>query len=149
VAYELTSEVGVFGWNAADGTLTPSQTVSMLPEGFEGNNSAAEILVHPSGGFVYASNRGHNSIAVFSIDGQTGQLAPVQHASTLGSTPRNFGIDPLGKFLVAANQRSDNIVVFRIDSETGKLEPTGVEVAVPSPVCVRFLVLPELEKSVN
>jgi 6-phosphogluconolactonase len=149
VADELTSAVSVFRFEASDGTLQPSQTVSMLPEGFEEGNSAAEILVHPSGKAVYASNRGHDSIVVFSADPETGRLSPIQHASTRGDSPRNFGIDPTGQYLIAANQRSDNIVVFKIDAETGGLEFTGRELSVPSPVCVRFLTLPSLENGVN
>jgi len=149
VADELTSAVSVFRYEPSDGTLQPSQTVSMLPEDFEEDNSAAEILVHPSGKVVYASNRGHDSIAVFKADPETGRLSPLQHASTRGDSPRNFGIDPTGKYLIAANQRSDNLVIFEIDAETGELEFTGKELSVPSPVCVRFLALPSLESTVN
>jgi 6-phosphogluconolactonase len=149
VADELTSAVSVFRYEPSDGTLQPSQTVSMLPEDFEERNSAAEILVHPSGKVVYASNRGHDSIAVFKADSETGRLSPIQHASTRGNSPRNFGIDPTGQYLVAANQRSDNLVVFKIDAETGELQFTGKELLIPSPVCIRFLSLPPLESGVN
>ncbi len=149
VADELTSTVSVFRYDPADGTLLPSQTVSMLPENFEEVSYAAEILVHPSGRYVYASNRGHDSIAVFKTDPETGRLSPVQYASTRGAWPRNFGIDPTGKFLIAANQNSDNLVVFKIDSKTGQLEFSGKELSVPSPVCVRFLALSSLKSAVN
>ncbi|MFN3421646.1 MAG: lactonase family protein, partial [Armatimonadota bacterium] len=112
-----------------------------LPEGFAGNNTTAEVQVHPSGKFLYGSNRGHDSIAIFAIDEATGKLTSVGHQSTQGKTPRNFGIDPTGTYLFAANQDSDNIVVFRIDAQTGKLEPTGHIIEVPTPVCVKFLPL--------
>ncbi len=149
VADELTSAISVFRYEPADGTLQLSQTVSMLPEDFEETSYAAEILVHPSGRYVYASNRGHDSIAVFKADPETGRLSPVQYASTRGAWPRNFGIDPTGRYLIAANQNSDNLVVFKIDADTGQLEFTGRELSVPSPVCVRFLTLSPLESAVN
>jgi 6-phosphogluconolactonase len=102
-------------------------------------NSTAETQVHPSGKWVYVSNRGHDSIAVFKVDEATGHLTAVGHQSTGGKTPRNFGIDPTGKFLIAANQSSNNVVVFKIDEKTGMPTPTGNEVQVPKPVCVKFL----------
>jgi 6-phosphogluconolactonase (cycloisomerase 2 family) len=100
-------------------------TVSTLPAGetVQKGYSTAEIRVHPSGRFVYGSNRGHDTIAVFSLDEDTGRLTPVQHEPTQGSTPRNFNIDPGGRWLLAANQRSHSVVVFRIDQETGRLTP--------------------------
>lgn len=137
---EITSAVTAFQYDAEKGALTELHTLSTLPDGFPGeNNSTAEIQVHPSGKFLYVSNRGHDSIAIFRIAPETGRLAPVGHESTQGKTPRNFGIDPTGKFLLAANQQSDTVVVFRIDPKTGKLTPTGHSVEVPSPVCVKFL----------
>ncbi len=140
VINELHSTVTAFERDAADGTLRELQTISTLPDGFEGNNSTAEIRVHPSGRFLYGSNRGHDSIAVFAIDPARGTLTPVEHEPTQGRTPRNFNIDPTGSFVLAANQRTDSIVVFRIDPTSGALEPTGHQVRVPTPVCVRFLV---------
>ena len=109
------------------------QTVSLLPEGFTGTSTAAEIAVHPSGKFLYGSNRGDDSIAVFGIDAATGNLAFLQRVSAEGKTPRNFAIDPSGKFLFAANQGSGNIVIFNIDPATGRLAPSGtvLEVCVP------------------
>jgi 6-phosphogluconolactonase len=122
--------------------LEEVQTVGTLPEGFAGGSSTAEVAVHPSGRFVYGSNRGHDSLAVFAVDSATGRLATRGHVPTGGKTPRNFCIDPEGKTLWAANQGSDNIVVFRVDAATGALERTGQELKVGMPVCVRFLRLP-------
>ncbi len=138
---ELNSTVTAYSYDAAKGVLTELQTVSTLPEGFAGNNTTAEVQVHPSGKFLYGSNRGHDSIAIFAIDEATGRLTPTGHQPTQGKTPRNFGIDPTGTYLFAANQDSDNIVVFRIDAQTGRLEPSGRVIEVPTPVCVKFLPL--------
>jgi 6-phosphogluconolactonase len=136
---EIDSTVTALSYDASTGALKSLQTVSTLPEGFTGNNSTAEIQVHPSGKFLYGSNRGDNSIAIFAIDPDTGRLTSVGRQSTQGKTPRGFGIDPTGAFLLAANQDSDSIVVFRIDPHSGKLEPTGQEVEVPMPVCVQMI----------
>jgi 3-carboxymuconate cyclase len=137
---ELNSTVTAYRYDAVKGTLTEIQTVSTLPQGFTGTNTTAEVQVHPSGRFLYGSNRGHDSIAIFAIDGE-GKLTFVGHQPTQGKTPRNFGIDPTGTYLLAANQDSDNLVVFRIDPQTGKLEPTGLTLEIPMPVCVKFLPL--------
>ena len=102
-------------------------------------HTTADIHVHPSGRFVYGSNRGHDSIAIFSVDEETGHLTATGHESTQGWTPRNFAIDPSGEFLLAANQDSDTVVSFRIDSESGVLEPTGSVTEIPMPVCLKFL----------
>lgn len=139
VINEIASTVTAFAYDAEKGSLDTLQTVGTLPDGFEGRNSTAEVQVHPSGKFVYGSNRGHDSIAVFAVDEKTGRLTAAGHQSTRGKTPRNFGIDPSGTFLLAANQGTNNVVVFRIDPSSGKLEPTGHEVEVSSPVCVKFL----------
>jgi 6-phosphogluconolactonase len=141
VAEELKSAVTVFSWDAAKGALQELQTIPMLPEGVDGaaiKNSAADIHVHPSGQFVYASNRGHNSIVIYSVDQQSGKLTLVGHQSTEGKTPRNFGIDPTGSFLLAANQQSDSVVAFKIDKSSGKLTPTGATAHIAAPVCVKF-----------
>ncbi len=135
---EMLSTATAFTWDGANGVLQEIQTVSTLPNGPVAGNSTAEIQVHPSGKFLYGSNRGHNSIAVFSID-KTGRLTPVENESTRGKTPRNFGIDPSGRFLIAANQDSDSLAVFKIDQKTGALDPVGETVAAPKPVCVKFL----------
>ena len=121
------------------GSLEAVETVSTLPKDFQGRNSTAEVQVHPSGKFLYGSNRGHNSIVVYAIDPKSGKLTYVENEPTQGDTPRNFGIDPTGKFLLAANQSSDTIVVFRIDQQTGCLESTGHIVSVPTPVCVKMM----------
>jgi 6-phosphogluconolactonase len=142
VINEMKSTVTAFAYDAQKGTLRSLQTLSTLPEGFTGNNSTAEVQVHPSGRFLYGSNRGHNSIALFRIDRETGRLAAAGHQSTGGKTPRNFRMDPAGSVLLAANQDSDSIVVFRINGETGGLEPTGHVVEVPMPVCVKMMPLP-------
>ena len=137
VINEMGSTISVF--YRAKGTLVESQTVSTLPENYHGNTTCAEVQVHPSGKFVYGSNRGHDSIAVFAADTKTGKLTLVGHESTRGKTPRHFAIDPSGKWLLAENQDSDSIVVFRIDQETGKLSPNGKKVEVGAPVCVQFV----------
>src|SRR6185436_7461168 len=135
---EITSSVTAYSYDAAKGTLTQIQTISTLPEETKGN-STAEIQVHPSGKFVYCSNRGHNSLAIFSVDEKTGKLTAAGHQSTLGKTPRNFGIDPTGKFIIACNQATDNVAVFKVDQATGKLAQVGDLVNIPAAVCVKFL----------
>ena len=139
---EMHSTVTAYGYDGATGTLSSLQTISTLPKGFTGQNDDAEVQVHPSGKFLYTSNRGHDSIAVFAIDPIKGTLTPIDDVLTQGKTPRSFEIDPTGSFLFAANQKSDNIVVFRIDPRTGRLTPTGkiLEVA-SSPVCVKFVAI--------
>jgi 6-phosphogluconolactonase len=135
---EMESTVSVFTYRAARGVLRPIETVSTLRKKFAGDSTAAEVQVHPKGKFLYASNRGEDSIAVFAIDGKSGTLIPVQQVPTRGKTPRNFAIDPTGSYLLAANQNSDNVVVFRIDPTSGRLTPTGQVLEVPSPACVKF-----------
>jgi 6-phosphogluconolactonase len=136
---ELNSTVTEFAYDPDQGSLKERETISTLPQDFSGSNTAAEIRVHPDGTFLYGSNRGHDSIAVFAIRGDKGIVEPVEYVSTQGKTPRTFAIDPTGKFLFAANQNSGNIVVFRIDRGTGKLTATGSVLKVPSPVCVLFV----------
>lgn len=135
---ELSSTVSVFRYENDPGTLTHLQTASALPAGFEGESYAAEIAIHPSGTLLYASNRGHDSLAVFSVDPENGLLTASGHALTLGEWPRSFGLDPSGRFLWALNQRSDSIVIFRIDPVTGALEPTDVQLEIDAPACVVF-----------
>lgn len=135
---ELNSTLTSYAYDPGRGTLTEVQTISTLPADFHGKNFCAELQVHPNGKLLYASNRGHDSLAVFAINSADGRLSLVQHQSTLGKWPRFLGLDPSGKFLLAANQNSDSIVVFRIDSITGRLEPTGNTLDVASPVCVKF-----------
>jgi 6-phosphogluconolactonase len=116
------------------------QSLSTLPAETKGN-STAEIVVHPSGKFLYVSNRGHDSLAVFAI-GADGKLTAKGHVSTGGKTPRNFAVTPCGRWLLAANQGSDAITVFRVGSDGGSLSPVGSPVKVGKPVCVRFLAIP-------
>jgi 6-phosphogluconolactonase len=135
---EMLGTVTAFQYTAANGSLKEIQNISTLPAGFSGANSSAEIAVHPSGSFLYASNRGPDSIATFHIDPTTGMLTSAGFTPTGGKTPRNFVIDPTGRFLLAANQDSGNIVVFRVDQKTGGLSPAGIEAKVPSPVSIVF-----------
>lgn len=136
---ELDNTVTAFAYDSSTGTLETLQSITTLPEGFEEPNTTAEIRVHPSGRFLYASNRGHDSIAAFSIDPESGRLEALGQTSTGGQMPRNFNLDPEGQWLLAANQRTDNVVVFAIDADSGSLTPTGQEVTVPAPVCVVFV----------
>jgi 6-phosphogluconolactonase len=139
VINELSSTLDVFAYAAGQGSLAPVQTVSTLPEGFQGANSAAEVQVHPSGKFVYGSNRGHDSIVIFAADSASGKLTLVGHEPSQGKTPRHFTFDPSGHWLLAENQDSGNVVVFRVDARTGRLTPTGQVVPVGSPVCALFV----------
>jgi 6-phosphogluconolactonase len=140
VVSEMKGTVTVFSNDASTGALHPVQTVSTLPKDFKGDIEDAEIEIHPSGKFLYASNRGDgNSIAIFAIDAAKGTLTPIEIAATQGKTPRSFAIDPTGTLLFAANAASNNIVIFSIDQATGKLTPTGKVLDVASPVCVKFL----------
>lgn len=136
---EMQSSVVAYSYDAASGAMHELQTISSLPKGFSGENTAAEIELDPSGKFLFASNRGDDSIAVFAIDPRTGMLTHVETDSTGGKTPRNFAIDPTSSWLLAANQDSDKIVVFRIDQKTGHLNPTGDVFQLPSPVCLKFV----------
>lgn len=138
VAAEMASTVTRLDYDPASGALTPRETVDMLPPDFKGSSTAAEIVIHPNGRLLYASNRGHDSIVVYGIDPDTGGLALVQHQPTLGKTPRSFALDPTSRFLLVANQDSDNVVTFAVDSKTGKLTPTGDSTNIPLPVCVLF-----------
>jgi 6-phosphogluconolactonase len=138
VINELLNTITAFAYAPTSGLLQEIQTLTTLPEHFEGQNSTAEIVVHPSGRFLYGSNRGHDSLAMYAIDPSTGRLVLLGHEPTQGRTPRNFAIDPTGTWLLAANQGSGNVVVFRVNRETGKLQSVGHAVAVPTPVCVLF-----------
>ena len=139
VINELDSTVTAFQYNPTKGTLKEIQTVSTLPEDYTGINYCADIHIHPSGKYLYGSNRGHNSIAIFTINNETGILTTIGHEPTQGDFPRNFALDPSGKFLLVANQRSNNIISFRINDETGDLSPTGYNIEIPKPVCIKFL----------
>ena len=139
VIAEMSNTITVFSFDQRRGVLLPRQRISTLPKDFTGGSDASEIRMAPSGKFLYASNRRHDSIAVFAVDSQKGTLTPVEYAPTQGKIPRSFDIDPSGNFLLAANQKSDNIVVFRIDQSTGRLTPTGQTLNVNAPVCVKFM----------
>jgi 6-phosphogluconolactonase len=139
VINELTSTINTFAYDAKNATMTEVQTISTLPKDFSENNTAAEIAMHPSGKFLYGSNRGHDSIALFAVDQKSGKLTFVEHQSTQGRTPRHFAIDPTGRWLFAENQASDSVVVFAINSDTGKLKPTGQSLSLGSPVCAVFV----------
>jgi 6-phosphogluconolactonase len=139
VVSELSSTVTAFRFHAKAGTLRELQTVTTVPKDFSGRNDTAEIAVHPNGKFLYASNRGHESIAVFAIHATKGTLTLVSNVPTGGKEPRHFAIDPGGNYLLAENQLSNNIVVFKIDLATGGLTPTGDVIDVPSPVDLAFL----------
>ncbi len=136
---EIQSTITTLSYDRRRGQLSALQTVSTLPPDFTGGNGTAEIFVHPSGKFVYASNRGHDSLAVFKVTDSQGRLSPVQHMPIGGRTPRGFGIDPTGRWILVGNQSSDQVTVFRIDSRTGKLTAAGAPVPVGSPVSVHFL----------
>src|SRR6266404_3870591 len=137
---EINSTVTAFAYAPDHGVFGYLGGVPMLPAGFEGRNDAAEIAIHQSGKWLFASNRGHDSIAVFSIDPASGKLTAAGGFPTDGREPRHFALDPTGQYLLAENQLSGNIVEFRIDPATGKLTATGEVLQVPSPVCVAFLV---------
>ena len=136
---ELDSTMSAYAYDSKRGVLRAQQTISTLPQGFSGASFCADVHVSPNGKFLYGSNRGHNSIVVFAIDSESGQLTLVEHVSTGGDWPRNFVIDPSGTYLLAANQRSNSVVTFRIDSATGRLKPTGRVAEIPTPVCLKLM----------
>ena len=138
VINEMTRTVTAFAFDAPKGTLTEVQTITTVP-GDVKDGSTAEVRVSPDGRFLYGSNRGHDSIASFTINKETGKLTPTGFTPTGGKTPRNFNLDPTGKWLLAANQNSASVVVFKIDPATGVPKPTGAKVKVDTPVCVRFV----------
>jgi 6-phosphogluconolactonase len=142
VINELQSTVVVYSYDAPMGTFRELQTISTLPKEFAGNNTAAEIDIHPSGKFLYASNRGDDSIAVFRVDPKRGTLTMVEIDATHGKTPSNFAFDPTGSWLLVANQGSGEIIVFRVQPTTGHLSPTGEVLPVISPACIKFVPAP-------
>lgn len=138
---EMSSTVTVFAGDGR-GTYRPLQTISTLPAGFSGRNDSAEIALHPNGKWLYASNRGSDTIAVFAVDSGKGTLRLLEDVPTGGKEPRHFAIDPAGNYLLAENQHSDTIVTFRIDGKSGRLTATGDVAKVPSPVCLAFDLAP-------
>jgi 6-phosphogluconolactonase len=141
VINELSSTITAFSYDEVRGELTVIQTISTLPDSYEGENACADIHVSPDGKYLYGSNRGHESIVVYAIDALTGKLTVVEYAPTLGKHPRNFAISPDGEHLLVANKDSDNIVSFSRDSQTGKLVPTGSVLKLSKPVCIKFAVV--------
>jgi 6-phosphogluconolactonase len=139
---ELNSTVTVFTFDESRGTLYDPQVVSTLPKAFQGRNDTAEIVVHPDGKWLFASNRGHDTIAVFSVDTVRGRLQPAGEFATGGKEPRHFAIDPTGQFLLAENQNSNSIVVFRLDPGRGTLTQVSQVDGIPSPVSLVFLPMP-------
>ncbi|WP_274650738.1 lactonase family protein [Paenibacillus humicola] len=137
VINEVDSTVTSYAFEADGGKLTPIATVSTLPDGYRGENITAEIAVSPDGRYVYGSNRGHDSIAVFAADAATGRLTPVGHVSAEGGHPRNFALTPGGDYLLCANRDTDNIAVFKVDKESGMPTYTGRGASLSKPVCVR------------
>jgi 6-phosphogluconolactonase len=142
VISEMANTVTAFAYDASKGRLQKIQTISTLPADFRGASYTAEVQVHRSGKFVYGSNRGHDSIAIFAVDAQSGKLSSVGVEPTQGRNPRNFAIDPTGAYLLAENGDSGTIVVFRIDAQSGALRPTGQSVRVPKPVCIKMIAKP-------
>ena len=133
---ELNSTIMALRYDPKTGSLEEVHTVSTLPDEFEGFSTCADVQVSPSGRFVYGANRGHDSIAIFAFDEETGNLTVVGHEPTQGTVPRHFAIDPAETFLLAANQDSDTVVTFRIDPQTGALTPTGHTANITTPVCL-------------
>lgn len=138
VINELNSTITACAWDPASGTLGALQSLSTLPAGFSGESTCAEVQIAPSGRFVYGSNRGDDSIAIFALDPESGRMTPVGHQKSGGRTPRHFTFTPDGGFVLAAHQDSGNIVVFRADAESGGLTPTGEVAEVGAPVCLLF-----------
>lgn len=139
VIHELDNTMTTYAWDGAKGTLTPLQTISTLPADFQDKSACAEVEVHPNGRFVFGSNRGHESIATFSVDQATGKLTLVGTESTQGKHPRFFTLDPSAKWLLCGNQNTDNLVIYSVDDQTGKLKPTGQQLEIGAPVCIRFV----------
>ena len=139
VINEMGNTMTAFTWDGASGTLTPIQTISTLPEGFSGKSYCAEVVLHPSGKFVYGSNRGHNSLTAFKVDESTGKLTLAGITPCGVDWPRNFNIDPTGQWLIAAGEKSGTLTVFKIDQTTGGLTQTGDAEKLPAPACVLFV----------
>jgi 6-phosphogluconolactonase len=133
------STVIAYAYDGKTGALREVQTISTLPPWFDGKNAAAEIAVHPKADYLFVSNRGHNTVVLFTVDPGKGTLTYVEDQDAGGKTPRHFGLDPSAEHLAIANQDSDNVLVCRIDGGTGRLKPSGVFTTVPAPACVKFL----------
>jgi 6-phosphogluconolactonase len=141
IVNERQSSLSSYRYDAQTGDIRLVQTIPTIPADYTMNNSPADVHVHPNGRFVYSSNRGHNSIAIFRIDEASGRMTLVDIVSTQGATPRGFNFEPGGRFLLAGNQGTGNVVTFTIDGESGKLTPTGAKADVPRPVCIQFVMI--------
>lgn len=141
VVNERQSSLSCYRYDANTADISLVETVPTIPADYTMNNSPADVHVHPNGKFVYSSNRGHNSIAIFRIDETNGRMALVEITSTQGATPRGFNFEPSGRFLFAGNQNTGNIVTFAVDAATGKMTPTGAKAEVPRPVCIQFALI--------
>jgi 6-phosphogluconolactonase len=141
VVNERQSSLSCYRYDAKTADISLVETVPTIPQNYTMNNSPADVHVHPNGKFVYSSNRGHNSIAIFRIDEASGRMTPVDIVSTQGSTPRGFNFEPSGRYLFAGNQGTGSVVTFAVDGESGKLMPTGAKAEVPRPVCIQFAAL--------
>jgi 6-phosphogluconolactonase len=141
VINELESSITALDYDSVGGSFSLIETVSTLPEDFQGESTCAELCIAPKGNYLYGSNRGHDSLAIFAIDEATGRLSLVAHQSTHGKTPRNFTIDPSGTFLLVANQDSDNIVTFRIEHSSGLLDYVEQVTGIHKPVYLKIIAL--------
>ncbi|WP_019533958.1 lactonase family protein [Paenibacillus ginsengihumi] len=141
VINELNATITALAYDEENGALTEIHTVSTLPESYQGDNACADIHLSPDGRFLYGSNRGHDSIAVYAVDAASGKLTLIEHAPAGGKHPRNFALTPDGRFVLVANRDTNNIVTYARDVETGKLQATGAELEVSKPVCIKFLQL--------
>jgi len=137
--HELSSTMSVLEYDSENGLFTEIQTIPTIPLDFTSNNQCSAVHISPNGKFLYGSNRGHDTLVVYEVEEDTGKLKFVEHVSTGGKWPRDFGIDLTGNFLLAANQHTHNILVFKIDHQTGRLTPTQHEIKVPAPVCIKFI----------
>lgn len=142
VINEMGNTVTAFGWNAKAGSLSAIQTINTLPEGFSGKSYTAEVAIHPTGKFLYGSNRGHDSVTVFAVDSKTGKLTYLDNTPIDGKWPRHIALDPSGHWLIAAGEHSDTLTVFKVDQATGKLTQAGKPVNCPAPGCVIFAPMP-------
>jgi 6-phosphogluconolactonase len=138
---ELDNTIAALSYNSKDGKLTEIQTISTLPEDYKGETNTAEVKVHPNGKFLYGSNRGHDSIAIYKIDTESGKLTLIGFQSTDIKNPRHFNIDPSGKYCIVGNQDTNNILLFKVDQKTGLLIPTETSFSIGQPICVKFLPL--------
>lgn len=145
VINELSSTIAACAYDPERGTLRVIQTVATLPDGFQGTNLAADIHLTPNGKFLFASNRGHDSIACYPVDPETGELQAANYVSTQGRTPRGFAVDPGGTFVLVANQDSHHVLSFRLDEEAGTISPTGHAIPIPNPTCLKPVQLPRRE----